>query len=158
MNTEHMESAGVPALDELLQIEPSAIRSLVDCGVHLEGRLTVCNSSPILISGEVTGEIVSEGVVIINSDATVNGSIRAKGLQVGGRITRRNQDDRIDVEGVLVLAKGARLEVDAIYGDLKAEHGVRISGNLSPRELADEGSRGSQGAQVVPLSSASSHS
>lgn len=146
MNTDH-----TPALDELLQINPQSIRSLIDRDVHFEGKLSVRNDSVILVSGEITGEIHSEGVVIINADAVVHGSIRAKGLQVGGRVVRRSPEDRLDVEGVLVLAKGARLEVDAVYGDLKAEHGVRISGNLSPREMDQEAVGERRSAQVLPL-------
>jgi cytoskeletal protein CcmA (bactofilin family) len=146
LNTDH-----TPALDELLQINPQSIRSLIDRDVHFEGKLSVRNDSVILVSGEITGEIHSEGVVIINADAVVHGSIRAKGLQVGGRVVRRSPEDRLDVEGVLVLAKGARLEVDAVYGDLKAEHGVRISGNLSPREMDQEAVGERRSAQVLPL-------
>lgn len=151
MNTDH-----TPALDELLQIDPQSIRSLIDRDVHFEGKLSVRSDTVILVSGQVTGEIHSEGVVIINADAVVNGTIRARGLQVGGRVVRRSPEDRIDVEGVLVLAKGARLEVDAVYGDLKAEHGVRISGNLSPRDLAEEAPLERRTAQVLPLPAQSS--
>lgn len=144
----------MPALDELLAIDNSNIRSLIDENVTFEGKLTVKGDAAILISGKVIGEVVSDGVVIINSDAVVEGSVSARCLQLGGTIMRRNQNDKVDVGDVLVLARGARLQCDAIYGDMKAEHGVRIAGAIQPRDLEEVKpvhATASVGAQVISL-------
>lgn len=144
----------MPALDELLAIDSNNIRSLIDENVTFEGKLTVRGNAAILISGKVIGEVVSDGVVIINSEAVVEGSVSARCLQLGGTIVRRNQNDKVDVDEVLVLARGARLQCDAIYGDMKAEHGVRIAGAIQPRDLEEVQpvhAAPSAGAQVIAL-------
>jgi cytoskeletal protein CcmA (bactofilin family) len=129
---------GSPQLDELLEVEPSSITTMIDAGVHFEGKITVNTGKTVLISGKVTGQIDSNGAVIINRGGEVNGTLKAKSVQVAGVIRRQTESDRVDIEGTLVLAKGAKVVCDAIYGDLKADHGVQISGHMQPREMRED--------------------
>lgn len=143
----HADQANAPAsIDELLEVDPSSITTIIDEGVHFEGKLSIKGSKTVLISGAFTGQIESEGAVIINGGAEVVGGIKARSVQVAGTVRRGKQGDVLDVQGVLVLAKGARVQCDAVYGDLKAEYGVHIAGGIRPREMAAE-EAGEAGAQ-----------
>lgn len=143
-----------PALDELLEVDPNSVTTVIDTDVLFEGRLQVKGNKTVLISGAVRGHIESEGAVIVNGGAEIVGSIKARSVQVAGTVRRDKQGDVIDVEGVLVLAKGAKVLCDARYGDLKAEHGVVIAGSISPRNLDVEDADIGGTSTVVSLPSA----
>lgn len=146
------------SMDELLEISNSTITTVIDTDVMFEGRLTIKGNKTVLISGAVKGEIVSDGAVIVNKGAEVVGSIKARTAQVAGTVRRAKQGDTLDIEGALVLAQGARVQCDAVYGDLKAERGVVIAGSLRPHSMdgLEEFGAGNS-ATVVPIAAASSH-
>jgi cytoskeletal protein CcmA (bactofilin family) len=158
------------SLDELLEIDPRNITTVIDQGVHFEGTFSSQSGKAILVSGKVTGSIESTGAVIVNVGGEVHGTIKAKAAQIAGTVRRRTAEDKIDVEGTLVLAKGAKVICDAVYGDLKAEHGVVISGNMQPSRMPADGvedadmARGTEaatgthgGASVLSLHRADQH-
>jgi cytoskeletal protein CcmA (bactofilin family) len=131
-------SAAASTIDELLEVDSSTITTIIDAGVHFEGKLTVAAGKTVLISGKFTGQIESEGAVIINGGAEVIGGIKARSVQVAGTVRRGKETDLLDVEGVLVLAKGAKVQCDAVYDGLKADYGVHISGSIRPRDMEQE--------------------
>jgi cytoskeletal protein CcmA (bactofilin family) len=149
------------SLDQLLEVDQNSITTIVDAGVLFEGKLTVTGNKTVLISGTLRGKIESDGAVIVNGGAEIVGSIKARSVQIAGVVKRNQKDDLIDVAEVLVLAKGAKMQCDAIYGDLKAEHGVVIAGSIRPRDMSfdDEGASDARGSgTVLELSRAGAHS
>ncbi|HWS28257.1 MAG TPA: polymer-forming cytoskeletal protein [Xanthomonadales bacterium] len=132
-----------PSLDQLLDISSEEITTLIDRGVVIEGVLRVTNGRSILVSGEVHGSIVSNGAVVINQDAAVIGSIQAKSLQVGGKITGKDSD-LLDIAGPIVLTKTAILGVNAVSDGVQTEYGAVVNGHFRPR--ADKGQRSESGA------------
>lgn len=161
MNDEQSQTTGFSGfqIDELMEVDERALTTLVDQGVHIEGKITLKGGRHILISGRVTGSIESDGVVVVNGGAEVVGSIRAKSVQVAGTVRRGADGGELDVQDTLVLGKGAKVQCDAKYGDLKAEHGVQIAGNIRPRNMdaEDMGERTSDSSSSV-IDMASRHS
>ncbi len=122
-----------PNLDQLLAIKAEELTTLVDSGVVIEGVLRVTNGKSVLLSGEVRGSIVSNGAVVINENAVVIGSIRAKSLQVSGKIAAAKDDDLVDIEGPIVLTKTAVMGVNAVSDGVQTEYGAVMNGRFSPR-------------------------
>ena len=62
----------------------SQVESVVGAGVVISGKLEAKNS--IQINGSFTGEIITEGDVIIGEYGEVNGPVSAKNVTVAGKI------------------------------------------------------------------------
>ena len=59
--------------------------TIVGAQVELKGSLH--NHGPIHIYGKITGDIVSDGLVVIGEGAIINGPITAKQVDVSGEVT-----------------------------------------------------------------------
>ena len=128
-------------IDELLAIDESEILTLIDEGVEITGKVFVKNGSAILISGTVIGEVISNGLVIVNLGGVVRGSITAKGLQVAGLIDGPDESDLINIDGTMVLSDTAVINCNAVTRGIKTAHGAVMRGQFSPHEAlvpADE--------------------
>lgn len=144
------ETISQTTIDELLSVQPDDITTLVDQGVEFIGSLKVTSGRTVLVSGVLEGSIHSNGAVIVNVGAEVRGSITCRSLQVAGRVVRLKDDDLLDVEQAIVLAKSARVLCDARAGGLKTEYGSSFSGRYEPR-FAEEGAAANGAASVAPM-------
>lgn len=121
-------------IDELLAIDESEILTCIDEGVEITGKVCVKNGSAILISGTVIGEVISNGLVIVNLGGIVRGSITAKGLQVAGLVEGPGEGDLINIDGTMVLSDTAVINCNAVTRGIKTAHGAVMRGQFSPHE------------------------
>lgn len=116
------------------QVAPDSITTVIDKGVHIEGTIKVDSGKTLLIKGDFTGNLESNGVVIISQGSTCTGTITAEKLRVAGTI-RKGGAERCSViakEGLLVERTG-RLETDELsYSAIELQFGARISGSMVP--------------------------
>lgn len=122
-----------PEIHSLLQVDAADVTTLVDAGVEIEGTIRNKSSKALLISGKVVGVIESQGPVIVNVGAEVVGSVKAKSMQLGGRVTRRGPEDRLSIDGPLVVAKTAFMGCDAECTGVQLEYGATIDGSIRPK-------------------------
>lgn len=139
-----------PSLDQLLDISSEEITTLIDRGVVIEGVLRVANGKSILVSGEVRGSIVSNGAVVINENAVVIGSIRAKSLQVSGKVAAARDDDLVDIEGPIVLTKTAVMGVNAVSDGVQTAYGAVMNGRFSPRSEEEKMAEREPAPEPIP--------
>lgn len=144
----------LPHLDDLLAIRPEDIKTCIDLGIEIEGTLRVTNGGAILVSGSINGHIESNGSVVINEGATVNGSIRAKSLQVAGEIRAASEDDLLDIEGPIILAQTANITCNAVSAGIKTEFGARMNGRFQPRPAGTAEPRSARPAEPERRASA----
>lgn len=134
-----------PFIDELLEVDANSITTMIDEGVEIHGKVCVANGRAILISGKVVGSVESNGVVIVNVGGNVEGSIKAKSLQVGGQIERISENDLIHVSGIMILAATAVVNCDAQTGGVKTAYGAIMDGRFrphpQPQPPSDEGGK-----------------
>lgn len=130
MTDSHMNH---PEIHALLQVDQNDVTTLVDAGVEIEGVIRNKSTKALLISGRVIGSIESQGPVIINVGAEVVGSVKAKSMQLAGRVTRRNADDCLNIDGPLVVAKSAHMGCDAECAGVQLEYGATIDGSIRPK-------------------------
>jgi cytoskeletal protein CcmA (bactofilin family) len=128
-----------PQIDALLSIDSSNITTVIDKGVEIQGNVKVTNGRTLLISGCIRGRVDSDGPVIVNLDALVNGSITAKALQVAGRVERMTDDDLIDVAGAMVLAETAVVNCDAECAGIQTAYGAVMHGSFRPHKPTNKG-------------------
>lgn len=121
-------------IDELLAINESEILTLIDEGVEITGKIYINNGTAILITGTVVGEIISNGLVIVNLGGVVRGSIAAKGLQVAGTVERLDDDNLINIDGTMVLSDTAVINCNAVTRGIKTAHGAVMRGHFSPQD------------------------
>lgn len=126
-----------PEIHALLQVNAGDVTTLVDAGVEIEGVIRNKSAKALLISGKVIGAIESQGPVIINVGAEVVGSVKAKAMQLGGRVTRRGPEDCLSIDGPLVVAKSAHMGCDAECAGVQLEYGATIDGSIRPKQVSE---------------------
>lgn len=121
--------------DARFQTAPESITTVIDKGVHIEGTIKVDSGKSVLIHGEFTGKLESNGVVIISEGAVCTGSVSASKIRLAGTIRKGNDGDSSSVvakEGLLVERTG-RLETDELsYSGIELQYGAKISGAMVP--------------------------
>lgn len=121
-------SSAAPAIHEALQINAAEITTLVGELVEIEGVIRNNSERAILISGKLTGGIESSGPVIIAAGAEVSGFVKAKSLQLAGKIIRRSDTDLIQVSGTMVVTKTGHMGCDVECGGVLMELGATPDG------------------------------
>jgi len=103
-------------------------------GAHttIEGKM-FSTSGSINISGSFKGDIVAQDLVVVTEEGKVEGTIKAKELQVYGKV-----NGNIEVEDELIIGSHGVVEGEVSYGRLHVEEGGQIKGNLSPRIKGQE--------------------
>ena len=103
-------------------------------GAHttIEGKMFSTNGT-INISGSFKGDIVTQDLVIVTEEGKVEGTVKAKELQVYGKV-----NGNIEVEEELIIGSHGVVEGEVSYGRLHVEEGGQIKGNLSPKTKSPE--------------------
>jgi len=96
--------------------------TVISRGVKIEGKLSC--SGNIRLDGEVQGDILSQGIVIIGENGGVNGQINADSVTIGGKVT-----GTIRAKDKVVLEAKANLKGDIITKTLLVEAGAIFNGN-----------------------------
>ncbi len=96
---------------------------------HLKGSLEA--TSDVRIAGTLTGDVKSQGKVIVASSAKVEGNMSAKEADISGHY-------KGDVKATekITIRKGAELEGDLSTKTIVIEEGAQFNGQLSMGELS----------------------
>lgn len=100
------------------------INAFLGAGTHYQGKLNFEGS--VRIDGSFTGEILSEGTLIIGKDAKVEGQIK-----VGQLILSGNLQGEIDANRKIVLHKTANLVGSLQTPVLVMEEGAILEGQVA---------------------------
>ena len=99
------------------------ITAFLGAGTVYNGQLSFIGS--VHIDGQFTGEIKSEGTLILGKDAKVEGNIRVSELRLSGHL---NGD--VVVTGKTILHKTANLAGSLITRNLVMEDGAILQGTI----------------------------
>ena len=94
--------------------------------VSLEGILEC--SGNVLLSGRMTGKIMSPGIIYIEKGGSVKGNIMSDHAIIEGSV-----DGELNVKEKVELGKFSRVKGDIMAGSLAIERGAFISGNAVTR-------------------------
>lgn len=99
------------------------INAFLGTGTSYEGRLVFQGS--VRMDGEFSGEVCSEGTLIVGKDARLNGT-----FQVGQMIISGTVDGDLAVSGKLVLHGTAKVGGSMRAGMLVVEEGAKLDGHI----------------------------
>lgn len=106
--------------------------STVQEDVEFIGQLNIKNTKRLVIKGIITGEIRSDGDVLLDEIGRIHANINVRNLVIKGRI---ETDQDIVVNGLLTMEKGGVLIAKNIYcRDIVQLGGSKIKGMLIPFE------------------------
>lgn len=100
------------------------INAFLGAGTVYQGKLNFQGS--VRIDGNFTGEVQSEGTLIVGKDANVNGQVR-----VGQLILSGNVEGEIIASKKVVLHKTANLVGSMLTPVLVMEEGAKVEGQIS---------------------------
>ena len=116
------------------------INGLIDKGCSMEGRLAF--DGTVQINGAFSGDIISDGSLIVGPDAKISGRI-----QVATIIIEGNVEGTIESKNRIELRKGSRLLADIACPALVIEEGAIFHGQSGMiRASTTEFAGGEEGA------------
>lgn len=95
--------------------------NMISEGTSVKGTLRTKND--IRIAGDLDGEAIADGKVIVSSTGKVDGNIQAVDADVAGHV-----DGEIKVKNKLILRQAATVEGDIFTKSLLVEEGAQING------------------------------
>lgn len=100
------------------------IAAFLGAGTIYDGKLSFTAS--VRIDGQFTGEITSEGTLILGRDAMVEGTIQVGRLELSGSLR-----GDVTVTGETVMLKSANLVGNLVTRTLIMESGALLQGTIS---------------------------
>ena len=100
-------------------------------GCHFSGKLYCKGSSRI--GGRIEGEIVSEGLLIIEEEAMITAEIKADEAVVQGKVK-----GKLEAKGRVELAQSSQFDGDIITPSLKVMEGAKFNGRSSMSQAGTE--------------------
>ena len=117
------------------------ITAFLGSGTIYNGQLTFVGS--VRIDGQFTGEIKSEGTLILGQEAKVEGTINVCHLVLSG-----NLHGDVVVTGKTILHKTANLTGNLITRSLIIEEGAMLQGNISMDPAMEKNAKAISGAEI----------
>jgi cytoskeletal protein CcmA (bactofilin family) len=96
--------------------------TVISKGVKIEGKLS--SSGNIRVDGNVKGDIISQGTVVVGENGQVNGQINADSIAIGGNVI-----GTVRAKEKLSLDSRGNLKGDIIAKTLFVEAGATFNGN-----------------------------
>ena len=117
--------------------------TILTAGCHFSGKL-YCKGAT-RIGGTIEGEVVAEGVLIVEVDAVVNAVVRAEEIVVHGRL-----EGSLNVLRRIEICSTADVQAEITTPNLVVHEGAVFNGRTSmkrPAVVADSGHKHGKGAQ-----------
>ena len=128
--------AAVPTLLETMEPDDAILHSLLGAGTRYEGKLFF--DGRVRIDGDFTGEVHSDGLLVVGPEATIRGVVRVHSLIVkGGRI-----EADIHATELVELHAPAQIRGDIRTNALFIDQGVVFDGECSMGEVIALDERG----------------
>ena len=100
------------------------LNGLIDRGCNLEGKLTF--DGTVQINGGFQGDILSDGTLVVGSDANIDGNVRVDSIVIEGSVR-----GVIVAKGRIELRQGGRLTADISTPTLIIEDGAIFHGQCA---------------------------
>lgn len=119
--------------------------TILTSGCHFSGKLFCRGSSRI--GGRIEGQLISEGLLIIEEQAIITADIKAEEVIVQGR-TKGRLEASVRVE----LTAGSQVEGDIVTPVLVVDEGAHFNGNcrMIAAQRADAGKKKGGTLEAVP--------
>ncbi len=98
--------------------------TIITSGCHFSGKL-YCKGST-RIGGKVDGEIVSEGLLIIEEDAVISAEVKAEDIVIQGHFR-----GTVEASGKVELSSSCLYEGDIITATLVVQEGAQFNGRTT---------------------------
>ena len=108
-------------------------RLIVGQGIQMKGEITACDR--LVVEGQVEVTLKATRMLEIKPTGHFTGSCEVEEADVSGVY-----DGNLTVRGRLIVHAGGRVTGDISYGEIELERGAQITGKLSVRERASQGS------------------
>ena len=112
-----------------------SISTVIDAGILIDGNIKVESGKSLLIKGQFTGSLESNGVVVIGEGAVCIGSLTAREVRVAGAIRKSGAGvpNTVVAKEALVVEGTGIIDTDTLsYGAIELQYGARVAGTLSP--------------------------
>jgi cytoskeletal protein CcmA (bactofilin family) len=115
------------------EMPDSGKRLIVGQGIQMKGEITACDR--LVVEGHVEVTLKATRMLEIKPTGHFTGSCEVEEADVSGVY-----DGNLTVRGRLIVHAGGRVTGDISYGEIELERGAQITGKLSVRERAAQGS------------------
>jgi cytoskeletal protein CcmA (bactofilin family) len=111
--------------------------TILTSGCHFAGKL-YCKGAT-RIGGTIEGEVIAEGLLIVEEDAVINASVRAEEIVVHGRM-----EGNLHVQRKIEMCATADVQADIVTPNLLVQEGAIYNGRTTMKRVvagADQGKR-----------------
>ncbi len=114
--------------------------TILTAGCHFSGKL-YCKGAT-RIGGTIEGEVIAEGLLIVEEDAVINASVKAEEIVVHGRV-----EGQISVQRKIEMCSTADVQADVATPNLIVHEGALYNGRTSMKRAAVVGEAGTRGGK-----------
>ena len=111
--------------------------TILTSGCHFAGKL-YCKGAT-RIGGTVDGEVIAEGLLIVEEDAVINAQVKAEEVVVHGRV-----EGNLSVQRKIELCGTADVKADVITPNLVVHEGALYNGRTTMKRPAVAGEAGTR--------------
>jgi len=126
-------AARPPVTPAVAETGDAGKRLIVGQGIQMKGEITACDR--LVVEGQVEVTLKATRMLEIKPTGHFTGSCEVEEADVSGVY-----DGNLTVRGRLIVHAGGRVTGDISYGEIELERGAQITGKLSVRERASQGS------------------
>ncbi len=114
--------------------------TILTAGCHFSGKL-YCKGAT-RIGGTIEGEVIAEGLLIVEEDAVINASVKAEEIVIHGRV-----EGTISVQRQIEMCSTADVQADVATPNLIVHEGALFNGRTSMKRAAVTGEAGTRGGK-----------
>lgn len=116
--------------------------TILTAGCHFAGKL-YCKGAT-RIGGTIDGEIIAEGLLIVEEDAVINAQVKAEEVVVHGRV-----EGHLVVQKKIEMCATADVQADISTPNLVVQEGALYNGRTSMKRTVASGEMGNRDGKVV---------
>jgi cytoskeletal protein CcmA (bactofilin family) len=116
--------------------------TILTAGCHFSGKL-YCKGAT-RIGGTIDGEIIAEGLLIVEEDAVINAQVKAEEVVVHGRV-----EGNLTVQKKIEMCATADVQADITTPNLVVQEGALYNGRTSMKRAAAAGEAGTRDGKIV---------
>jgi len=112
--------------------------TILTAGCHFSGKL-YCKGAT-RIGGTIEGEVIAEGLLIVEEDAVINATVKAEEIVVHGRV-----EGQVSVQRKIEMCSTADVQADVATPHLVVHEGALFNGRTSMKRATVAGEAGTRG-------------
>lgn len=116
--------------------------TILTAGCHFSGKL-YCKGAT-RIGGTIDGEIIAEGLLIVEEDAVINAQVKAEEVVVHGRV-----EGNLTVQKKIEMCATADVQADITTPNLVVQEGALYNGRTNMKRAAASGEAGTRDGKII---------